>query len=46
MCSRGNVIIDLDRWYTAVPEYTDDGVSLDTYRTYVINHETGPPGQY
>jgi hypothetical protein len=37
----GRVIINLDRWYTAVPEYTDDGVSLDTYRTYVINHETG-----
>jgi len=37
----GHVIINLDRWYTAVPDYTNDGVSLDTYRTYVINHETG-----
>jgi len=37
----GHVIINLDRWYTAVPEYTNDGVPLDTYRTYVINHETG-----
>jgi hypothetical protein len=37
----GRVIINLDRWYTAVPEYVHDGVPLDTYRTYVINHETG-----
>src|SRR5205823_6001499 len=37
----GRVIINLDRWFTAVPDYTNDGVALDTYRTYVINHETG-----
>jgi hypothetical protein len=34
----GRVIINLDRWVTAIPDY---GAPLDTYRTYVLNHETG-----
>lgn len=32
------VVINLDRWRTAVPEY---GADLQTYRQYVINHEVG-----
>ncbi|MFI6822179.1 DUF3152 domain-containing protein [Micromonospora sp. NPDC050187] len=34
----GKVIINLDRWLTAVPDYA---ASLDVYRAYVINHEVG-----
>jgi hypothetical protein len=37
----GHVIINLDRWLSAVPEYRANGVPLDTYRSYVLNHETG-----
>jgi hypothetical protein len=37
----GKVIINLDRWYTSVPDYVRNGIPLDVYRTYVINHETG-----
>jgi hypothetical protein len=37
----GKVIINLNRWYLSVPDYTKAGVPLDTYRTYVINHESG-----
>jgi hypothetical protein len=37
----GHVIINLDRWTTSVPDYEKAGIPLDTYRTYVINHETG-----
>ena len=39
--TRGHVIINLDRWYLSVPDYVNAHASLDTYRTYVINHETG-----
>jgi hypothetical protein len=37
----GHVIINLDRWTTSVPDYQKAGIPLDTYRTYLINHETG-----
>src|SRR5437016_1117467 len=37
----GQVIINLDRWYLSVSDYVKNRIPLDTYRTYVINHETG-----
>lgn len=36
-----NVIINETRWRTAVPHWFGDGGTLDTYRRYVVNHETG-----
>jgi hypothetical protein len=39
--SDGKVILNLDRWYLSVPDYTTAKVSLDLYRTYMINHESG-----
>jgi hypothetical protein len=38
-CRAGNfVMINLDRWLTAVPDYNGD---IALYRQYVINHEVG-----
>jgi hypothetical protein len=37
----GHVVINLDRWYLSVPAYVSAHIPLDTYRDYVINHETG-----
>jgi hypothetical protein len=37
----GEVILNLDRWYLSVPDYTRAKVPLDAYRTYMINHESG-----
>lgn len=37
----GRVIINLSRWRESVPDYVDNGVPLEVYRQYVINHETG-----
>jgi hypothetical protein len=38
-CRAGNfVMINLDRWLTAVPDYKGD---IALYRRYVINHEVG-----
>lgn len=34
----GQVIINLARWLTAVPDY---GAPVTTYRAYVVNHEVG-----
>jgi hypothetical protein len=35
------VVINLDRWRLSVPDYVNGGISLQTYREYVINHEVG-----
>ena len=41
-CRQGaKVVLNLARWMTSVPYYTNDKVVLDTYRTYMINHEVG-----
>jgi hypothetical protein len=37
----GRVVLNLDRWMTSVPYYVNADTSLDTYRTYMINHEVG-----
>jgi hypothetical protein len=41
-CRQGpKVVLNLARYLTSVPYYRDDQVVLDTYRTYMINHEVG-----
>jgi hypothetical protein len=41
-CRQGaKVVLNLARYQTSVPYYRDAKVVLDTYRTYMINHETG-----
>jgi hypothetical protein len=41
-CRNGaHVVLNLDRWMASVTSYVDAGVPLDTYRTYMINHEVG-----
>jgi hypothetical protein len=36
-----HVVLNLDRWLTSVPHYSRAGLSLVTYRAYMINHEVG-----
>jgi Protein of unknown function (DUF3152) len=41
-CRQGpHVVLNLARWLTSVRSYTRTEVVLDTYRAYMINHETG-----
>jgi hypothetical protein len=41
-CRQGpKVVLNLARWMTSVRYYVGDKIPLDTYRTYMINHETG-----
>ncbi|MEV0717048.1 DUF3152 domain-containing protein [Asanoa sp. NPDC050611] len=37
----GKVIINLDRWRMSVDHFVKAKIPLETYRTYVVNHETG-----
>jgi hypothetical protein len=41
-CRQGSrVVLNLDRYMTSVDGYRAAGTSLETYRTYMINHEVG-----
>ncbi len=41
-CRQGSrVVFNLDRWMKSVPGYVQAKTPLDTYRTYMINHEVG-----
>ena len=41
-CRQGShVVLNLDRWMLSVPDYVKAKVPLETYRTYMINHEVG-----
>jgi hypothetical protein len=41
-CRQGShVVLNLDRWMTSVPDYVHAHETLNTYRTYMINHEVG-----
>jgi Protein of unknown function (DUF3152) len=41
-CRQGShVVLNLDRYMTSVSDYRSAKVPLDTYRTYMINHEVG-----
>jgi hypothetical protein len=41
-CQANNwVVINLDRWRLATPEYAGTGTPLAAYRQYVLNHEVG-----
>ncbi len=41
-CRQGtHVVLNLARFLTSVPDYITTHVSLDAYRTYMINHEVG-----
>jgi len=41
-CRQGShVVLNLARWMTSVKPYTSANIPLDTYRTYMINHEVG-----
>ncbi|HET6212954.1 MAG TPA: DUF3152 domain-containing protein [Micromonosporaceae bacterium] len=37
----GKVILNLTRWMKSVPDYINNGIPLESYRDYMINHETG-----
>ncbi len=41
-CRQGpKVVLNLARWMTSVSGYRNNEIVLDTYRTYMINHEVG-----
>ena len=41
-CRQGShVVLNLDRYMTSVSDYRSAQVPLDTYRSYMINHEVG-----
>jgi hypothetical protein len=41
-CRQGpHVVLNLARYLTSVQSYTKTSIPLDTYRTYMINHEVG-----
>lgn len=35
------IILNVDRWAGATDEFLDEGGTLDDYRAYLVNHETG-----
>ncbi len=37
----GKVILNLARWRLSVDDYVSARIPLETYRTYMINHEVG-----
>jgi hypothetical protein len=37
----GQVVLNLSRWRLSVPEYVAAGVTLETYRQMLVNHEVG-----
>lgn len=35
------IILNVDRWSSATPDFLDAGGTVEDYRTYLVNHETG-----
>jgi hypothetical protein len=41
-CRQGaHVVLNLDRWMKSAPDYIKSEIPLNTYRTYMVNHEVG-----